>query len=321
MDYLNNLISKWMPSDSPRVAVDSHPRLSGIMDTINATLAHGPRTRLPAEFYDDRGRAIIDKIGVEEWFSGYRESAEYRTVGIGSLVGDIISCMVGTVQDNRNVGVAGTKNQAGHAPEVMSSGKKMKFTLSGCHDTTLAAILASFGAFDNEKWPPYTSSIALELFKKSAATNGAVSTDIRDLGEQGQAKESVSKLASFWSSWFGSSAPKVQAAGGDITRKTMKELSPEEKRSFDGYYVRLRYNDRPMTIPGCKIPGNHLAGDPTFCTLVSALAMGMHLDITNESQEAFKSIADKFTPKNWKESCQSNLDGPLFPPKEEPAGF
>ena len=274
MDYLNNLISKWMPTDSPRVAVDSHPRLSGIMDTINSTLAHGPRTRLPSEFYDDRGLTIIDKIAVEEWFSGYRESAEYRTVGIGSLVGDIVSCMVGSVQRNRNIRVAESGTQAGHASEVMSGGNKFKFTLSGCHDTTLAAILTSFGAFDNEKWPPYTSSIALELFKKTATTNGAVTTDIRSLYEQGQAKDSTSKLSSLWSSWFGSSASKAPAADGQTNRKTMNELSLEEKRSFDGYYVRLRYNDRPMTIPGCKIPGNHLAGDPSFCTLVSTHARG-----------------------------------------------
>lgn len=29
--YVNELISKWMPEDSPKVAVDSHPRLSGVM--------------------------------------------------------------------------------------------------------------------------------------------------------------------------------------------------------------------------------------------------------------------------------------------------
>ena len=32
MDYLNSLISKWMPGEDMRVKVDSHPRLSGIMD-------------------------------------------------------------------------------------------------------------------------------------------------------------------------------------------------------------------------------------------------------------------------------------------------
>ena len=54
---------------------------SGIMDTVNSTLAHPQETRLPKEFYDTKGRAIIDKIGVEEWFSGYMESREYRQLG------------------------------------------------------------------------------------------------------------------------------------------------------------------------------------------------------------------------------------------------
>lgn len=96
--YLDRLIGKWMPDRSTdsaiqnKVGVDSHPRLSGIMDTINSTLAHGPATRLPKEFYDTKGRAIIDKIGVEEWFSGYQESKEYRMLGIGGLMGDVVCC-------------------------------------------------------------------------------------------------------------------------------------------------------------------------------------------------------------------------------------
>ncbi|KAH0238853.1 hypothetical protein KCU71_g24386, partial [Aureobasidium melanogenum] len=89
MAYLNKMFGKWMPEDSPTVKVDGHPRLSGIMDTVNSTLAHPQETRLPKEFYDPKGRAIIDKIGVEEWFSGYMESQEYRQLGIGGLMGDV----------------------------------------------------------------------------------------------------------------------------------------------------------------------------------------------------------------------------------------
>lgn len=155
MEYLNKLISKWMP-DGGKVAVDSRPRLSGIMDTINSTLAHGkplpykelseyyevlkfrglsmnscsvdscylpacyslskklyklfanmnsgPETRLPKEFYDEKGRKIIDKIGVEEWFSGYQESHEYRSLGIGGLMGDLVQRMVGNAQGNKSGG-------------------------------------------------------------------------------------------------------------------------------------------------------------------------------------------------------------------------
>ena len=67
MAYLNKTYGKWMPESTPRVAVDGKPRLSGIMDTVNSTLAHGPETRLPKEFYDPKARSILEKIGTEEW--------------------------------------------------------------------------------------------------------------------------------------------------------------------------------------------------------------------------------------------------------------
>lgn len=104
MQYINNLIGKWMPKDSPRVKVDSHPRLSGIMDTINATAAHGEATRLPQEFYDPKLIRTIEKIGVEEWFSGYHESQEYRTLGIGGLVGDVVAQMMKSVEQTGSEG-------------------------------------------------------------------------------------------------------------------------------------------------------------------------------------------------------------------------
>ena len=167
MEYLNRQIGKWMPESSKRVAVDSHPRLSGIMDTINSTLAHGPETRLPGEFYDDKGRDIIDKIGVEEWFSGYQESQEYRALGIGALMGDVVARMVGSVERNSNDGLLEIGGKDGISGSGRGGEKAIKLALSGCHDTTLAAVLASLGAFNGEKWPPYTSHIALELFKMS----------------------------------------------------------------------------------------------------------------------------------------------------------
>jgi len=54
-----------------------------------------------------------------------------------------------------------------------------------------------------------------------------------------------------------------------IARKGTEELSKPEKSRLDGYFVRVRYNDRVMTIPGCKPFGKHLDGDESFCTLVS----------------------------------------------------
>jgi len=285
MAYLNKLLSKWMPEDSKRVKLDSHPRLSGIMDTVNSTLAHGPATRLPSEFYDEKGRDIIDKIGVEEWFAGYKESNEYRSLGVGSLVGDIVARMVERARAT-NTGSAGRGS-------TVANGQDIRFALSGCHDTTLASLLSSMGAFDGEKWPPYTSHIAVELFRHAPsayATNSNTNANPTTTG------------GSWWSSLFGPAKSILLPAPS--SRKPLSELSSSEKSSLDDFYVRLRYNDRVMSVPGCKAPGNHYADDESMCTLA-----------------AFKAVADKFTPKDWKKECSMNLDKPAVPTVTQPAGY
>ncbi|KAI1335723.1 phosphoglycerate mutase-like protein [Xylariaceae sp. FL0016] len=312
MAYLNKLYGKWMPDASPRVAVDSRPRLSGIMDTINSTLAHGPETRLPKEFYDAKGRDIIEKIGCEEWFAGFRESREYRMLGIGGLLGDIVGRMVGSAERStadgeyeiaRKLDDGALRN--GH------SDTQVRFGLSGCHDTTLAATLASLGAFDTAKWPPYTSHIAIEMFRKTEsktvfpaeATNTSQIT-VPPVESRNSSPTSTATNSSWFNSLFSWSA---QAKPGTpppgIGRKRTEELSEGEKTKLQGYYVRLRYNDEVVTIPGCKPVGKHLEGDESFCTL-----------------EAFKAIVDKFVPTNWKQQCQTSIQAAAFPEKPEPAG-
>lgn len=252
MDYLNLLISKWMPDSSPRVAVDSHPRLSGIMDTVSSTLAHGPETRLPSAFYDAKARDIIDRIGTEEWFSGYKENKEYRKLGIGALVGDIVSRMVGSAAGNGNNGLLEVAGSGGDLRKGRGDESGIRFAMSGCHDTTLAAVLSSLGAFDGEKWPPYTSHIAVELFRdESVKVHPPLPAE-------------PALRQSFWGA-----SKKPTKPASTLMRKPVQDLTADEKAKLQGYFVRLRYNDRPMTIPGCKLPGNHLEGNETFCTLVS----------------------------------------------------
>ncbi|KAL8964966.1 MAG: hypothetical protein Q9197_006731, partial [Variospora fuerteventurae] len=244
MDYLNSLISKWMPEGSPRVAVDSHPRISGIMDTINSTLAHGPQTRLPSTFYDSKGRDIIDKIGIEEWFSGYKESQEYRKLGIGALVGDMVTRMVGSAEARGNDELLEVAGVDGHLGKGRGGHTSIKFAMSGCHDTTLAGVLSSLGVFDAEEWPPYTSSIAVELFKVTSVKEPSAKP-AEPTARQG----------------FLASVRKTTKPSSVIMRKPVQDFSPEEKAKLQGYYVRLRYNDRPMIVPGCRLPGKHLEGD------------------------------------------------------------
>ncbi|KAI1645414.1 phosphoglycerate mutase-like protein [Daldinia loculata] len=308
MAYLSKLYGKWMPEDSPRVAVDGRPRLSGIMDTINSTLAHGPETRLPKEFYDPKGREIIEKIGVEEWFAGYKESQEYRALGIGGLLGDVVSRMVGSAERSTADGEYEVARKLESGPVTEGKGATpIRFGLSGCHDTTLAGVLASLGAYESDKWPPYTSHIAIEMFRKADTTrskpanpyqHGAATVPPAETGPAQASKPG----------WFGSLFSSTRAKPGSpppgIGRKRSEELSAEERAKLEEYYVRIRYNDEVVTVPGCRTPGNHLEGDESFCTLT-----------------AFKAIVDKFVPRNWKQQCRNNIRGPAFPEKPEPAGY
>lgn len=312
MAYLNQVYSKWMPEE--KVAVDSHPRLSGLMDTINSTDAHGPATRLPAEFYDSKARAIIDKIAVEEWYAGYGESQEYRMVGIGGLAGDLVSRMMGSVDKKGSDGLVEVGGEDGRTGSGRGGEKDIKMALSGCHDTTLAGLLCALGAFGGEKWPPFTSHIAVELF-----TDGKTSVDY----PKETAPQQPPSSRGWLSSLFGLQSPITPRQSSEaVVRKPLGELSNEQKDLLRGHYVRVRFNDKVMQIPGCKAEGKHLEGDTTLCTLVSSsrFILGHWLTVTCE-QEAFKSIVDKFTPKSWKHSCASNLEAPAFPPKPEPAGY
>lgn len=257
MLYLNKLISKWMPESSPRVAVDSKPRLSGIMDTINSTLAHGPATRLPKEFYDAKGRAIIDKIAVEEWFTGYAENREYRALGIGALMGDVTTRMIGSVEQKGSDGLSEIGGEDGNLGQGKGGKKAIKFAISGCHDTTLAGVLTSLGAFGGEYWPPYTSHVAFELFRRTGLMTSNAPPRIQ---------EKLDTRQGWFASLFGSAKSPSKPDG--ISRRTVDQLTPAEKSSLEGYFVRLRYNDKIMRVPGCAFPGKHLDGDESFCTLV-----------------------------------------------------
>ncbi|KAH9869928.1 hypothetical protein J1614_006849 [Plenodomus biglobosus] len=295
MSYVSSKISKHMP-DEAKVAVDSRPRLTGILDTINATDAHGPDTKLPKAFYDPKLRAIIDKIAVEEWFKGYTESVEYRTLGIGGLMGDVTSRMTVSARHIAADGLAevGTSSGKGRGGETA-----IKFAMSGCHDTTLAGVLTSLGAFDGEDWPPFTSHIAFELFK---ARNTPTMQSAPSTAPQ-QPSLAPTTRNSWWSNLFGA-AQTQESSAQNATRIPVSELSQAQRDELKNYYVRIRYNDKIMQVPGCKKEGKHLEGDTTFCTF-----------------EAFKSVVDAYTPKNWKAQCLENLDAPAFPEKAEPAGY
>ena len=66
-------------------------------------------------------------------------------------------------------------------------------------------------------------------------------------------------------------AEPLLALGGArrVARRPTYELTSAEKDRLRGYYVRVRYNDEPVRIPGCRPAGKHYDDDETLCTLVS----------------------------------------------------
>ncbi|KAI0547075.1 histidine phosphatase superfamily [Xylaria curta] len=274
MRYLSEKLGKWMPGNKA-LALDSRPSLSAVMDSINATAAHGPNTRLPDEFYDERVRKTIERIVIDQMFRGYGVSRELRMLGAGQLIGDIALKMVDQVEWNKKL-----------QHSTIQQNSPPKLSIVGCHDRTIGVVLASLGCLDsNKRWPPFTSHVIFELFRKrqmphlyineSVTTTGLTSTT-----EKGDTSE-------------------LQSIGGRLTKK----LTIEEIGDIDEYFVRIRYNDRAIRIPGCQAKGNHFNGDSNICTLA-----------------AFKSIVDRFTPRNWKRACNSNL-GDLITRKNEQAGY
>ena len=199
---------------------------------------------------------------------------------MGSLLGDITARMVANVEASQS---ARSQENA-----------VIKFGMSGCHDTTIAGTLASLGAYETHRWPPYTSHVAYEVFRKSTTASAAKasgdSSTVPAAGPAAAAGANPSSLAG--------------SALHGIGRKPLQEMTEDELKRIEGHYVRVRYNDEPVTIPGCKAPGNHLEGDETFCTLA-----------------AFKEIVDKITPKNWRKECANPDKGNLLPLKPEPAGY
>jgi acid phosphatase len=284
MTYINALIGKHIPHKPIRLA--GTPKIHAIYDGITSTLATDKTSgvRLPEEFYDKSLGEIVDRLAYDEEFGGYGTNKELRTVGIGAMLGDVVERMTSQVEHKAistpNPTSLDDDSKAGAGIETNAT----KLWLHSSHDSTLGAVMASLGADKSiegeRRWPPYGSVLAIELF--------------RDV----QAKESAPQPLSNWPSLSLS-----RRGHRPISRTPTSQLSHAQKLRLQKYYVRLRYNNRSLAIPGCKVVGKNWNGDETFCTL-----------------EAFKEIVDQFTPLSWQMACVENLDKGL-PETVEPAGF
>ncbi|OBZ84309.1 putative acid phosphatase SPBC4.06, partial [Choanephora cucurbitarum] len=59
-----------------------------------------------------------------------------------------------------------------------------------------------------------------------------------------------------------------------------------KQKDKDQHFVRVRYNENALKLPGCQAEGNHKKGDPTLCTF-----------------EAFKNVVREQVPLDWEKEC------------------
>lgn len=137
----------------------------------------------------------------------------------------------------------------------------LKLSINSCHDTSIGGILNALNAF-NDRWPPFTSHLGIELYKTvdpSTPTPSTSSTITND------SKSLTSRITSFLPSSKPSSSSK----------------SP--------HFVRVLFNGKPLSLPGCSKVEEHLEGTKgSVCTW-----------------EAFEKVLNevKIGEDEWKEAC------------------
>ncbi|KIJ63162.1 hypothetical protein HYDPIDRAFT_134966 [Hydnomerulius pinastri MD-312] len=142
LQSLDKRLSKYI--NGKPIRVDGSPRASGILDTVRSAAAHG--IKVPKEFWDPEVINLIETAVSDEWFSSTLNE-EGRRLGMGRLLADISTKM------QRKI------DQVDQDP--------LKILVHSTHDSTLAALCNTLDVFD-QKWPPFTSSVTFELFKKKS---------------------------------------------------------------------------------------------------------------------------------------------------------
>lgn len=131
--------------------VDGRPRLNGLVDTVKAAQAHG--FPMPAALANPRMQRKFEDAVVAEWFSGYHDPdpekrSEFRRLAMGRLVNDL----------SRRMSSRAEKGEQ----------DPLKFAVYATHDTALAGLLNTLDCFDG-RWPAFTASMGIELFRDTSA--------------------------------------------------------------------------------------------------------------------------------------------------------
>ena len=115
---------------------------------MRASKAHG--LAIPTVFEDEDVMNRVERAVVDEWFIGYRAEddklrQQYRRLAMGRLLNDLSKQL---------------NEKAAHPSKA-----PLKLAVYSAHDTSLAGLLSTLDVFDN-RWPTFTASLGLELFRK-----------------------------------------------------------------------------------------------------------------------------------------------------------
>jgi hypothetical protein len=118
------------------------------------------------------------------------------------------------------------------------------------HDTTLMPILSGFGVWDG-KWAPYASYVIFEIYQQGRALH---STNIYTI-KNTHTKHTLN-------------TPSLVTMHSSSYYSTIDSFSHSVIIQGTAYYVRMVWNSKEMTIPGC---GGPLCPYTTFTTLMKQL--------------------------------------------------
>ncbi|KIK94541.1 hypothetical protein PAXRUDRAFT_33465 [Paxillus rubicundulus Ve08.2h10] len=141
LQSLDKELSKYI--NGKPIRVDGSPRTSGILDTVRSAAAHG--LEVPDPFWDPEVINLIETAVSDEWFT--IKSEEGRRLGMGRLLAEVSTKMQNKIEK--------------------AKADPLKILVYSTHDSALAALCNTFDVFD-DKWPPFTSSVTFELFKKQS---------------------------------------------------------------------------------------------------------------------------------------------------------
>ncbi|PWN27201.1 phosphoglycerate mutase-like protein [Jaminaea rosea] len=190
LSTLDPLIAPHLSKDgSVKLRVDGHPRLSGVTDSLRCAKAHSMPVPAPM-----RGQSeALDKMEAAvcaEWFGGYsagrsgreeeagdgEKSKVFRRLAMGPLLRDLQWCL----------------DEKAASSEVIAPGENeksekvpLRMAIYSTHDTTLAGMLATLDLYDGRRWPAFTASVGVELWKQAGrqaqpqASSGAEAQEAR----------------------------------------------------------------------------------------------------------------------------------------------